>query len=150
MVITRAASAFVDPPALSPANPNAGQMISVSIRSGGCDGFTDYPPPVVTRSGNNIRIVIQSVWAPSGSDFCFLPVGTSLFPVGSFNAGVYSLQVDRTYLGFSGPVTETLGTLAFAVVPVASIPALGLWGKVALCIALVVALSVGRRPKAAP
>ena len=143
VVIAQTARAFVDAPVLVPPNPTAGQTVSVSITSGICDAFTNNPPPTITTVGNNIRIVIESVSEPDG--FCVFPPSTSVFPVGAFDAGTYSLQVGRTYNSTSGPVTETLGTLAFVVTPIASVPALGLWGKVTLCLALVVALVTGTK-----
>lgn len=135
VLVSQTAQAFVDPPTLAPPNPTAGQTVSVSITSGICDAFTNNPPPTITTVGNNIRIVIESVSEPDG--FCvFPPSTTSVFPVGAFDAGTYSLQVDRTYNSTSGPVTETLGTLAFVIKPIASTPTLTVWGEVILCIAL--------------
>jgi hypothetical protein len=122
------AHAFVDPPTLDPAHPLSGQTVSVDIYVGGCDMFM-IDPPAITRSGNTIRMVLQSISTPF-SDFCIYPTGTYVFPVGTFPAGAYSLQIDRVYMDFNGlPVTQILGVLAFtATAPVSGVPALGCSG----------------------
>ena len=43
------ASAFLDPPYVTPANPTAGELMSVNIYGGECDVADDgvvWPPPV--------------------------------------------------------------------------------------------------------
>ncbi len=120
--------AFVDPPTLSPTNPLAGQTIYVHVRAGICDAYYYGVPgyPQITRTGNAIRIVLESAhsYLPI---LCNFPIGTATYPVGTFSGGSYTLQVDRHYVVFLGPeVVETVGTLAFTVTEPAPLPALTL------------------------
>jgi len=141
------AQAFIGSPTLDPPKPLAGQVVSVDIYAGVCDAFT-VDPPVITRAGNNIGMLLQSISNPPSSDFCILPTGTYVFPLGSFQAGTYLLRVDRVYMGFTGgTVTETLGVLSFTVTnPASSVPALGLSGTLVLILMLLgVSVSALRR-----
>jgi len=137
----QASFAFVDPPVLVPPNPVAGELVSVSITAGVCDAFAAYPPTTVTRTGNSIQLNLSAVVA--GGGFCVFPSGANIFPVGSFEPGAYSLQVDRTYSNIGGTFTETLGVIPFGVTAAAQVPALGLTGMIAL-IALLLMASIGR------
>lgn len=129
------AFAFVDLPILVPDHPVAGQTVSVSIRTGVCDIFTEREGyPQITQTGNAIRIVVPAVHS-SYDDYCLAPIGTVTFAVGAFPAGNYTLQVDRIYDDdvFGGEIVETLGTLPFTVtaalptsVAVPSLSAVGL------------------------
>lgn len=137
------ARAFVGPPSLVPPNPVAGQLVSVAVTAGVCDDFT-ADPTTITRSGNNIHIILPSV-SSFDPDFCFYPVGTAVYPVGSFPDGSYTLQVDRTYPWFNGYVIQPLGTLTFTVAPAASVPLLGVAGSILLGLVLVIAAFLARR-----
>ena len=137
------AHAFVDPPVLVPPNPVAGQTVSINIRAGVCDLFTT-DPPTITRSSNSIHMVLQSASSPDPT-FCNYPTGTYAFVVGVFDAGSYSLQVDRVYIGNDGPVTATLGILSFTVTAPASAPALDLFGIITLALTLLVAAALALR-----
>lgn len=140
------AYAFVDPPTLDPPHPLAGQETSVDIYAGVCDMFTS-DPPVITRTGNNIRMVLQAISAPPSSDYCFYPILTYEFSLGSLESGDYSLQVDREYMSFTGPiVTQTLGVLSFTISnPQVSVPVLGRTGIVGLVLVLLLAAAVALR-----
>ncbi|HET8898910.1 MAG TPA: hypothetical protein VFN09_09100, partial [Rhodanobacteraceae bacterium] len=111
-----AALAFIDPPTLAPANPVAGQTVSVSIRAGGCDFFIERAGyPQITQTGQSIRIVLASIHATS-SQFCIPQPSTLVTPVGAYPAGSYTLQVDRVYADDQGQdVVETIATLPFVV-----------------------------------
>jgi len=139
-LLSESACAFVDPPVLVPLNPQAGQQVSVSIRSGGCDAFTS-DQPVVTRTGNAIRIDLESVSTVNPS--CILPVGTTIFPVGVFDPGNYTLQVDRSYIGRNGPTTDTLAIIPLKVSAVALVPMLTRLGS-AVLLAMLAALGLHR------
>lgn len=111
------AYSFVDPPTLVPVHPVAGQTISVSIRAGYCDFFTErLGYPQISQVGSVIRIVVPAVHS-SYSDYCIAPIGTVTFPVGSYPVGSYTVQVDRIYEDDinGGDIVETLGTLPFTV-----------------------------------
>jgi len=141
LAFARTSFAFVEPPVLVPPNPVAGELVSVSITTGVCDTFAAYPPPNITRTGNSIQMNLSAVVA--GDGFCVFPSGASIFPVGTFEPGAYSLQVDRTYSNIGGTFTETLGVIPFGVTAAAQVPALALTGMIAL-IALLLMASIAR------
>lgn len=111
-----AESAFVDPPVIVPAHPVAGEIVDVSVRSGVCDAFVERSGyPQIFQDGHSIRIVLASLHYADGA-ICVYPVTTSVFSVGTFPVGSYTLQVDRTYENYFGEVVvETLGLLPFSV-----------------------------------
>ncbi|HET9032136.1 MAG TPA: hypothetical protein VFN25_04435 [Dokdonella sp.] len=132
------AHAFVDPPVILPADPVAGQALSVSVRSGVCDGFLSNEPAQVIRTGNTVRIVLEGVHEEDPFH-CNLPVGTSVFSIGSFDAGSYTFQIDWHYVPFGGTsTTETLTTLQVVVagVPNVPLPAIGPMAALAAALAL--------------
>lgn len=139
------ARAFIGPPSLVPPNPIAGQLVSVAVMSGVCDIFIEGPTPI-TRSGNDIRIVLPTVYA-FDPEFCFYPVGTAVYPVAALDAGAYTLQVDRTYLDANGYIIEPIGTLAFTVLPQPSVPMLDVASMMLLGIALLIAALCSRRAR---
>jgi len=110
------ASAFLDPPYISPANPIAGDLVSVSIYGGGCDLVYDgivWPPPV-TQQGSELTILLTG-GHEEDPEFCYYNVGTHTYPVGIYPPGIYTLRVHWRYSTFSGWVTETLGVIPFTV-----------------------------------
>ena len=111
------ASAFLDPPYITPASPMAGELVSVNIYGGGCDVADDginWPPPV-TQQGSEITILFTGIHE-GDPEFCYYGIGTATYPVGSFPPGSYTLDVERRYFGFSGSwVRETLGVIPFTV-----------------------------------
>jgi len=114
---SQSVSAFLDPPYVTPANPTAGDLISVNIYGGECD-LVDYGitwPPPVTQQGNDVEILFTGVHE-GDPEFCYYGIGTSTYPVGTFPPGSYTLDVERRYMSFSGPwVQETLGIVPFTV-----------------------------------
>lgn len=110
------ASAFLDPPYITPANPTAGELVSVNIYGGGCDAIIGLPGyPQITRQGNDIHIVFFSVHY-GDPQMCNLGNGTATTTIGSFSAGTFTLEVERRYMSFSGPwIQETLGVIPFVV-----------------------------------
>lgn len=143
-VFSPLASAFVGPPILVPAQPLAGQTVSVSIGVGVCDAFIERAGfPQITRNGNAIRIVLAAVHYTDPA-ICMYPTGTNVTPVGEFPAGSYTLQVDREYDDlFNGDIIETLGILPFTVAvppaPPVAAPSLNAFGLAGLFAALLVA-----------
>jgi hypothetical protein len=110
------ASAFFDPPYIAPANPVAGEVISVNIYGGDCDAIVGLPGyPQITQQGTVVHIVFFSVHY-SDPQMCNLGIGTATTAIGSFSAGTYTLEVGRRYMTASGPWTEeTLGVIPFVV-----------------------------------
>jgi len=129
--------AFTNPPILIPAHPQAGQNISVSVTAGACDAMGGAPAQV-TVQGNNISVLLQSLHSVD-SEFCTYPTITGTYPIGAFTAGSYTTQIDRTYIGANGPVTENIGTIAFAVGAIAMTPSLNPTG---LCLLVAAILGV--------
>jgi hypothetical protein len=110
------ASAFLDPPYITPANPMAGELVSVNIYGGVCDAIVGLPGyPQISQEGNDIRVLFFSVHYDD-IQLCNLGTGTATTSIGSFPAGSYTLQVERRYMTVSGPwAQETLGIIPFAV-----------------------------------
>ena len=110
------ASAYLDPPYLTPANPIAGELVSVNIYGGNCDaivGMEGYPQ--ITRQENLIRIVFFSVHYDD-PEFCNLGAGTAKAPIGTYPPGNYTLQVERRYMTVLATwAQETLGIIPFIV-----------------------------------
>ena len=120
MLFATSAHAFWDPPYITPANPVAGDTISMNIRMGVCDVIIFWPGyPQVTRDGNAIHLVSYGQhWDPG--ELCSYGTGTAVVPIGSYEPGNYTLTVDLNYLDFfSQPQTLTLGVVAFTVAGIA-------------------------------
>ncbi len=90
------ASAFVDPPTFSPTQPNAGQAIDMSVRSGVCHAVGMAPPGFpfveVQTSGNVIDVIIAGVEA-NDPILCIFGVGTTAVDIGAFPQGDYTVRV---------------------------------------------------------
>lgn len=124
------AFAFIDPPVLVPANPVAGEMISVSIRYGECDGIS-AAPPTITQTGNSIHMLLETTHFDDPL-FCQNPISTGVFDVGTFPGGEYTLHVERFYETLvPEPVFETLANFTFTVSGAPSPNALPSFGLVA-------------------
>jgi len=58
LACAQTAHAFIDPPWITPADPRAGEIVSVNIRMGICDAIAEEPGyPQITQEGNAIRII---------------------------------------------------------------------------------------------
>ena len=90
------ASAFVDPPTFSPAQPYAGQLVDMSVRAGVCHGFAvpppGYPYVEVQTSGNVVDVIIAGVEA-NDPILCIFGVGTITVDIGAFPQGDYTVRV---------------------------------------------------------
>ncbi|NCT67201.1 MAG: S8 family serine peptidase [Rhodanobacteraceae bacterium] len=141
LFFAQAAQAFFDTPYLAPAQPVAGQTVSIVIRGGECDAIVSFPGyPKITQEGNAITILFNGV-RYTNPILCNIDVGTASFPVGSFPPGSYTLRVALRYPGPLGSfVVDTLGTIPFtvspAVTPPVPAPALGGLGLYLLAFAL--------------
>ena len=146
------AHAFRDPPYITPANPVAGDTISMNIRMGVCDAIYQWPGyPQITRDGNAIRLVNYGQhWDPG--ELCTYGTGTGVVPIGSYEPGNYALTVDLNCLDFfSQPQTLALGVVAFTVAGAAqaavTVPALTQPGFLALMFVLSGVACWSLRPK---
>lgn len=135
------ALAFFDPPWITPANPTAGEIVSVNIRGGICDSIFERPGyPQITQTDGAIRILEYGHhW--DFEDFCIYDVGTLTRQIGAFPPGDYILTVDFTYSDFlPTPTIVTLGVIPFTVTGTAAVatpvPALTPIGSLALSMLL--------------
>jgi hypothetical protein len=137
VLVARHASAFVTPRMLHSAHPIADEAVFVTFTSGYCDVFV---VPEVTRNGNAVYFLISSAMALD-DEACIYYVIDRKYLLGTFSAGEYTVQVDRTYYGDSGLEQHPMGTLPMTVaaVPIdASIPALSQSGLLGLIVGLAV------------
>ena len=137
-----AALAYVNEPILVPSSPVAGQVVGVRLESGICDTFVDGPNTTdISRVGNTITLLVDGVHlAPS--TWCNLAETSLVFPAGAFEAGAYTLRVDRRYTSLIYPagVIQTLATIPFDVAPGAMqtpVPALGPRGLFVLAVSVI-------------
>jgi hypothetical protein len=134
------AHAFFDQPWTTPAEPKAGDMVSLNIREGMCDGiFFRIGYPEITQQGNAIRVLEYGHhW--DDETYCIYPVGTFSEPIGRFEAGTYKLTADLIYPDFFGPVVLNIGVVTFTVaaLPPAPVPASTLPDLAALGLGLLV------------
>ena len=99
------ASAFVDPPTFSPAQPYAGQPIDMSVRGGICHAFVTPPPgyPYVEVQAHDdvVDVIITGVEA-TNPIFCIFGIGTITVDIGELPQGNYIVRVRirKTFLPF--------------------------------------------------
>jgi hypothetical protein len=108
--------AFLDPPYITPANPEIGDAVSVNVYGGECDVLNiGIVPPAIEQHDADIMILFTGIHE-GDPEFCYYGIGTSTFPLGTFPPGAHTLDVERRYMSFSGPwVQETLGIIPFIV-----------------------------------
>jgi hypothetical protein len=145
--------AFLDPPYITPANPVAGELVSVNIYGGECDLVDDgvvWPPPV-TQQGDDLTILFTGIHVED-PEWCYYGIGTATYPVGQYSAGTYALHVERRYTSLLGWVHETLGVIPFTVSgtppqPPIKTPALSHTGLAGLLLMLIAASLLALRRK---
>ncbi|MGH8172740.1 MAG: hypothetical protein ACREPX_06310 [Rhodanobacteraceae bacterium] len=126
MLFAQQASAFFDPPWITPTQPRAGETVAVNIHGGICDAIFERPGyPQIAYSGDAIRVVEFGDHA-TFEDFCIYGVGTLTLPIGTFPPGNFTLTVDLAYQDFFGePQILNIGVVPFTVVgisPAAPVP----------------------------
>lgn len=114
------AIAFVNPPVLVPAAPEANETVFVEITSGLCDAFVEDPLdpdayPEITVSGKLIRIVLFSVHYDNPSECVFPESSIDTYMLGNFPAANYTVQIDRIYPSIGGRTTETIAVIPLVV-----------------------------------
>jgi hypothetical protein len=90
------ASAFVDPPTFSPAQPYAGQSIDMSVRAGVCHGFAYSPdghPLIEIQRNENIVDAIITGIAATDPIFCMIPIYVTTFNIGTLPEGSYVVRI---------------------------------------------------------
>ena len=146
-LFAEAAHAYFGVPYITPALPIVGDTVAVNIYQGGHCDFIDngsYPGyPQVSQQGNAITILFTGTHE-GDPEFCIYGIGTTTYPVDSYPAGSYTLEVDRRYLSFSAIwIQETLGIIPFTVsgVPTQPIetPTLSSAGFASLFLVLIIA-----------
>ena len=147
------ASAFTGSPYLTPANPTAGDLISVNIYHDECDLVDDgITLPPVTRQGDEVTILFTGIHE-ADPEWCYYGIGTSKFAIGVFPPGTYTLDVERRYMGIGGDwIQETLGIIPFTVsggLPQEPIeaPTLSVAGLASLLLLLIATASLVARRK---
>lgn len=109
------ASAFVSPPVLVPSSPMAGEVLAIDVTADTCDAFLGSTTPIpVTQNGSDLRVVLPSLH-DTNILFCNYGHGTGRYVISSFQAGTYTLQIDRSYSTVFGTVTEPLATVPLVV-----------------------------------
>jgi hypothetical protein len=137
--VAQTAHAFIDPPWITPAEPRAGEIVSVNIRMGICDATVFRPGyPQITRDGNTIRLVEYGHhW---DGELCVYDIGTLTEPIGAYPPGDYTLTVDLIYQDYFGtPQILNIGAVPFTVrgaPPAAPVPMLDPLGLFALMVLL--------------
>ena len=83
--------AFWDPPYVTPANPRAGETLSVKVHMGVCDVIANREGfPKISHDGNAVRIIVYGQhWDPG--ELCYFPTGTGTYSVGSYAPGNYTV-----------------------------------------------------------
>ena len=147
-LFAQSACAFFDPPWITPENPVAGEMVSINIHGGVCDGIFEEPGyPQFSQEGNAIRARWYGDHWPKGSGdlLCSYPIGTMTRPIGAYPAGSYTLTVELAYNDyFEGPSILLIGVVDFTVagasapdaVPVPTISAVGVLALLGLILGL--------------
>lgn len=143
--------AFITDPELDPNPAAAGQTVNLLLQTGICVGIVGGEDnPAITIDGSAIDVLIDGV-RESDPTWCNLPVVDHNIPIGSFEAGEYTVTVRFRYTPFGLPTeTETLGEISLAVqgqnAP-QSVPGLGFKGigLSAILIFLMGVLACGRR-----
>lgn len=147
------AQAFLGLPYLTPANPSPSDVITVNIDGDGCEALdvgVIYPPPI-TREGNALQVVFTGGYWTDPLD-CVLGPGIQTYPLASYPAGSYTLNIIWRYPGLSGMEQQDLGTLPFTVTggtpaqPV-SAPTMGFLGLALLLLLLVGVVSLSLRKR---
>ena len=110
------ASAFLDPPYITPANPTSSDTISINVYGGECDVLNiGIVPPVVKQKSSEVAVLFTGIHE-GDPEWCYFSLTTESFPIGPYSPGTYTLDVERRYGNVFGSWTqETLGVIPFTV-----------------------------------
>jgi len=135
--------ASVSPLRIFPAEPMAGQAVSVQLQAQGCDAVVQEPGyPRFRIDGSTIRLLVQTIHAVDPAACIYDPPARATFDLGSYPEGTYTLQVERHYdMRMGLQVIQNFGSQTFTAragtppwrAPEVTVPALGLmccclWG----------------------
>ncbi len=152
LLVSGTAMAFVDQIAVSPAQPNSNQPITVSFRSGGCDGVIWPVAWELQGTGSTRDLVVEGLYALDPL-FCTISVGTTSINIGSLPPGEYQIHIKIVDPddGFGGIPSFSFGSANFTVgeAPHMPIPTLQPFGLFALVIGLIGVAWSGLRKKSA-
>src|SRR5690606_16803754 len=115
-LLTSVASAYFDPPWITPENPQAGDIVYINIHGGICDAIMEtIGYPQITQEGNEIRFIVRGVHVED-FNWCIYGEGTYTRPIGTYPPGTYVLTAEMRYTDFSGmPAVLDIGTVSFTV-----------------------------------
>jgi hypothetical protein len=135
--------ASMSAPQIFPAEPMAGQTVSLQLQAQGCDAVVQEPGyPRFRFDGTTIRLLVQTIHAVDPAACIYDPPARATFDLGSYPAGTYTLQVERHYdMRMGLAVVQSIGSQTFTArantppwrAPEVTVPALGLmccglWG----------------------
>lgn len=108
--------AFITDSELDPNPAAAGQTVNLHLQTGICDGIVGGENnPAITIDGSTIDVLIDGI-RESDPTWCNLPVVDHNIPIGSFEAGEYTVTVRFRYTPFGLPTeTEILGEISLTV-----------------------------------
>lgn len=115
--------AFVDQIAASPAAPNSNQPVTISFRSGGCDGPTQPFRWQLQGSGATRDLIIEGLFALD-APFCVLSTATTAYNIGALPAGEYQIHVKLVdpLDGFGGIPSPSFGSINLTVTQDSAVP----------------------------
>ena len=137
--------AFVDQIAVSPAAPHAAEPITISFRSGMCDGVS--APLVWELQGNGTtRELIVNGLSDLEPLFCQLATETTTITIGALPPGNYTVGISfRDILDGLGGIPNPVGSAQFTVGQEQPIPTLNLLGLGMIAVLLLGVVAFGRR-----
>lgn len=139
------AFAFVDQIAVSPPTPHAGQPITISFRSGDCDGV-DTPVVWELVGTGEARDQIVNGLSDLEPLYCTLGTGTTSIVIGSLPLGQYTIVINfRDIFDGLGGIPNPVGSLQFTVGQARPIPTIQPLGVAALAALLIGVVALGRR-----
>lgn len=118
-----AAWAFVDQITASPAHPNSNQPITISFRSGACDGPTQPFRWQLQGSGATRDLIVEGLFALD-PPLCVLSTATTAYNVGVLPAGDYQVHVKLVdpLDGLGGIPSPSFGSVNLTVTQASAVP----------------------------
>jgi hypothetical protein len=123
----------------SPAHPNSNQPITISFRSGACDGPTQPFRWQLQGSGATRDLIVEGLFALD-PPLCVLSTATTAYNVGVLPTGDYQVHVKLVdpLDGLGGIPSPSFGSVNLTVrhAPVVPIPTLQPFGLLALIVSV--------------
>jgi hypothetical protein len=123
LLISNPASAFVDQIAVSPLAPSANRPITISFRSGVCEGV-NLPVVWELRGTGSVRDLVVNGAAFLDPLFCLNEIGTADIVIGSLSPGPYEvhIKIRDPFDGAGGIPSPSFGSVQFSVGQARPIP----------------------------